>query len=376
MDLRQASRRRGIGIVCFLFLVTFAIAFLRPKRIATVASSKGAQDSQGRTIQVPQNLKDQKAGPDSHFERLHGADVVWQVPVNPRAVLFLACGCSHTALDFWEPSEGCPTCRGFPEDYTLKQAAIERGYAVVGVSSQETCWDSNFPPQDSLDAPLVKKAIDDVIKREALQELPRFALGASSGGYFITTLAHIVEFDALAVYIAAGVRGALREPLASGKPYPPTLFVHMPRDDRTAGAVKTAIEELREVGSEAAELRCPPLRMTPGFLAERIRGLDRATSEKVFVSFRNGGFLDKDAFLVENPRRSAWSSLLTSAGPEVEKFTEHIAEELNVLYGWHELTSLKASETFDWFENQCTKNGQLVKGRCREFDADLADARR
>ena len=55
----------------------------------------------------------------------------------------------------------------------------------------------------------------------------------------------------------------------------------VPRDDRTAAAVKTAIEELRELGSEAAELRCPPLRMTPGFLAERIRGLDRATSEKV-----------------------------------------------------------------------------------------------
>lgn len=84
------------------------------------------------------------------------------------------------------PDEGIHTPCRLPEDLALKQAALERGYAVVAVSSQETCWDSSFPPENSVDAQIVKKVIGDVRARESLQELPVYALGASSGGYFIS----------------------------------------------------------------------------------------------------------------------------------------------------------------------------------------------
>jgi hypothetical protein len=60
------------------------------------------------------------------------------------------------------------------------------------------------------------------------------------------------------------------------------------RDGRVATAVKRAIEDIRQGGSEAAELDCDPLPLTPGFLSERIQGLDQSAAEK--VRFEKTGF--------------------------------------------------------------------------------------
>ena len=56
-------------------------------------------------------------------------EVLYQVPDNPRATLFVAHCCAHAAHDFWPPSPACPGCLGLPEEVTQTQQALARGYA-------------------------------------------------------------------------------------------------------------------------------------------------------------------------------------------------------------------------------------------------------
>jgi hypothetical protein len=39
---------------------------------------------------------------------------------------------------------------------------------------------------------------------------------------------------------------------------------------------------------------------------------------------------------------------------EVSRWADHIQEELNLAYGYHEMTSLQADEMFNWIEEHLT----------------------
>ena len=65
-------------------------------------------------------------------------EVFWQGPTRPSAgLLLLAHGCSHTAYDWWDKTENCPLCLGLPEERTIVKTALERGYTVIAISSQD-----------------------------------------------------------------------------------------------------------------------------------------------------------------------------------------------------------------------------------------------
>lgn len=59
-------------------------------------------------------------------------EVLFQAPPAPRALLFIAHGCSHAARDWWPPSHACPHCLGLPEEVAQTQQALARGYAGAG----------------------------------------------------------------------------------------------------------------------------------------------------------------------------------------------------------------------------------------------------
>ena len=68
------------------------------------------------------------------YKVMHGAEAVWQIPLEPRAAVFYAHGCTHKATHFWDTHPDCPKCFGLPEDRALVLAALERQYAVLAVS--------------------------------------------------------------------------------------------------------------------------------------------------------------------------------------------------------------------------------------------------
>jgi hypothetical protein len=72
-------------------------------------------------------------------------ETLWEVPLEPRGVLFVAHGCAHQGSDFWPASDRCQHCLGLPEELLVRGTALGRGYALIAVSSfdrEGRCWDN------------------------------------------------------------------------------------------------------------------------------------------------------------------------------------------------------------------------------------------
>jgi hypothetical protein len=70
------------------------------------------------------------------------SEMVWQSPERAGfgqsvAVLFMAHGCSHAATDFFDKSKDCADCIGLPVERRLVLAALQKGFFVVAVSSND-----------------------------------------------------------------------------------------------------------------------------------------------------------------------------------------------------------------------------------------------
>ena len=175
-----------------------------------------------------------------------GAEAMWQIPRNAKQILFVAHGCQHSATDFWAPTAQCPQCLGLPEEVRITKQALEEGFAVIAISSNDRdfsrCW--NF----DVDGPRVKVAIERFRAAHGLQDLPLVAFGASSGGAFVLQLAAIMPVAAVVSQIMAIPPSMLPSPM------PPTLFVHMAKDQRTAALVDKCVHRLQTLkgSSDAA----------------------------------------------------------------------------------------------------------------------------
>jgi len=165
-----------------------------------------------------------------------------------------------------------------------------------------------------------------------------------------------MELAGVAVQIMAVPPDVLRQPArGGGGRYPPALFVHMPRDERTAAYVAMDVAEIRAQGGEAEEWRAEPLPITPTFFSERIDEIDAGTSVEIFAALRGGGLIDGGGLLLEDPRGSEWREVVTRAVPAARGMPlradeSHIAEVLNVAWASHEIISDFTDATLDWWE--------------------------
>ncbi|RCV27343.1 hypothetical protein SETIT_5G317100v2 [Setaria italica] len=279
-------------------------------------------------------------------EIFDGARAIWELPAAApaRAVLFVAHGCSCRPENFWPPSPRCPGCVGLPEDVAITDLALRRRFAVLAVGSAGECWSLRKEVNGA------KRVIQSWAAKNGLEGLPVVALGASSGGYFVSRLAAKMSLAAVVIMIAEGAFGG-----AAGAPaavYPPTMFIHMPKDRRRAALLERNSKMLMKNGVEVKELQSLELPLTPTLLSERITGLDRVLSEKIWTAFREEGFVDDEGYMKEDGRATPWKDALVKRGfwKEVSPLADHIQEELNLAYGYHEMTSLHADEMFNWIE--------------------------
>lgn len=260
---------------------------------------------------------------------------MWQKPPGiepPRALLFLAHGMCHGAEDFF----GEAGFTGLPEEQRIVSAALAQGFLTVAASSTDR--DDKYWEPD-MDGPLVAEAIREVLRREGLDPaLPCVALGASNGGTFVMHLPLWVPLRAVVCQIMA-----VREHVLAAMPgSPPVLFVHMPRDTRTAAGVARNVQRLVANGVTAEEQRCGPMSIGNDFFAERC-GIDSETSAKMSQSLRDAGLLDDQDFLLHDPRESEWRTVLqpfaAALGDSLVPDRSPISEVLNVAWAEHEITS-------------------------------------
>lgn len=291
------------------------------------------------------------------------------MPPQPLAgVLLLAHGCSHSATDFWPPSPGCAACLGLPEERRLVAAALADRLLAVAVSSADRqgsrCW------QPSVDAPRVGAVLDKLLARlKVPRPTPLFALGASSGGAFVAALPRLIPRPVAAVVVQimaadparlllggdqgggrGGGDGLLQQGPSASKlastlaPYPPSLWIHMPRDERMAAGVAATVAGLSSAGRVAVALPVLPLAVADAFFSDRIPGIDAAASAAAVAALRAAGLLNSTGYLVDDPRRSGWRDALAPLarrlrGDTLEPDASAVAEELNVAWARHEITA-------------------------------------
>ncbi|EPS67335.1 hypothetical protein M569_07438, partial [Genlisea aurea] len=277
-------------------------------------------------------------------ELVNGTDLIWQIPASPKAVVFLAHGCGGRASHFWDKSPTCSHCIGLPEERAIVLHALSRSFAAVAISSRTTCW--SFGDE----IPAVNHLLRRWISDQNLQNLPVFALGASSGGYFVSALAvEFTSFRAIALMISEGVYSRLR---LSGN-YPPTIFVHMPKDERRKTKIEEYMAAMRGKGIDVDEIQCLEFPLTPRSFADRIPGIDLRLSAELFESFKEKGFIDGNGFMTDDGRAVEWLNVLEEKqirlpDPSLKK---HIQEEMNLAFAYHEMTSLPSPQIFHWFES-------------------------
>jgi hypothetical protein len=284
------------------------------------------------------------------LEYIEETQAVWQIPVSPKAVLFLAHGCHGRASFFWDKNPSCAECLGLPEERIITLNALMRGYAVIAISSTRECWSL------STDKAKVLSILSGWIRNKGLQKLPIVALGASSGGFLVSALAREYRFSAIVVMISEGSFHNME----IGGSYPATLFVHMVKDVRRAALIKAAMDMLRSKGIETSEVLCHELTVTPDYFT-KIPGLDSETSHKIQQIFKQSDVLDDNNLMMMDGRAMNWMTPLKAkkAIPDTayKLWDLHMQELLNLAFGYHEITSLPSTDIFDWLD------AQVLKGR-------------
>ncbi|CAN6250907.1 unnamed protein product [Urochloa humidicola] len=296
---------------------------------------------------------------DARVTRRSGNEVLWQLPPSSiplRAALFAAPGCTIRATDFFDASPGCPRCAGLPEERRFTAAALARGYAVLAVSSRAECWSLDASAAGAGEEGSELAAVESIIRWWTTEEHPQLAglplvgIGASSGGYFLSALAAKVKFTSVVIMIAEGVYGSMADIPAA---YPPALFVHMPKDAQRAALVAESMGKLRARRIDVREIRCDDFAVSAELLAKRVPGITRAVADALVDVLRRKGFVDEKGFLKDDGRSTPWKKAAEEAKVLLEGFhlDRHVTEELNVAYAYHEFTSLKNTEIFEWFES-------------------------
>lgn len=138
--------------------------------------------------------------------------------------------------------------------------------------------------------------------RNKLENLPLVALGASLGGYFVSALAHDLRFSSIALMIAAG----LFDQMDIAANYPPTLFVHMPKDTYRQHKISQFMQVLRRKGIDATEVERTEFPLSPNIFADRFSDLDENVSSKLFELFGKEGFVDEYGDTKTDGRRTRW----------------------------------------------------------------------
>ncbi|KAJ7549463.1 hypothetical protein O6H91_07G090700 [Diphasiastrum complanatum] len=296
----------------------------------------------------------------THEER-EGVDVLWQIPDEPRAVLFIAHAGNGNPGTYWDHHPHyLHSYIGLQEHKLIVRYALSRSYAVIAVKSVKDYW-QDWPPEASQDAINVKLILNAWLSEHGLQDLPLTGLGAASGGNFLSVLALTVKFSAIVVMISHGVTRSFEK---SDGTYPPTLFIHMPKDTFTSRKVAGEIETLRSKGIPAKSIACSEFPVYPQAFVDHAPGLSFESAAKIYLKMITEGVISSQGLVIDSLRPSKVGNLLQSldilpatANDELnvmrmKEWEENISHLLRVAEARHAVTGRHCEEMFDWLDGK------------------------
>ncbi len=145
--------------------------------------------------------------------------------------------------------------------------------------------------------------------------------------------------------------------LPEGRRYPPTVFMHMPRDTHTAAAVKADIAELESAGGVHGEVEVKQRAVTAELL-QRSPRVGAGAAEAIVTALHGAGLLVDGAggegqggHLKEDPRRSGWREAVQGVvgeGVGLAADASDVPELLNLAYAGHEIVSDGVDAALEW----------------------------
>jgi hypothetical protein len=276
---------------------------------------------------------------------------VWEEPLGtPKGILFLAHGCQHSALDFWPSNPKCEECVGLPEEHKIVKKALESKYTVLAISSHSQghggCWAARH------DNNRVLKVLKKIKSEDTYKRLPVFALGVSSGGSFVAQLPEVLQQIA-AVFVMVGHSDISF--VSKKVQYPPSQWIHMPRDRILAEQINETVHGLRKAGFRADEIQVDAIPLSPTYFSDRIEKISPHLSTQIYDILKKNNFLKLDDTLAMDPRFSNWRRLLEPLMAEISPDTlrinqSPISEEMNVAWAHHEITADHILKTISFMD--------------------------
>ena len=155
---------------------------------------------------------------------------------------------------------------------------------------------------------------------------------------------------------------ALRGETPSAKthsPIPPTLFVHMVKDQHISELIHNSIVRLKHENIPVEELKVQSKPITSTFFYDHGKVLNLEDSKKLHLAFIANNYIEKTTYeLKDDPRQSQWRTIFRKTLPlnddNLIADLSPISELMNLAYGQHEITDEYLDETFAFFGKYST----------------------
>ena len=241
---------------------------------------------------------------------------------------------------------------GLPEERRLRIAALRRRLALIGISSldrvNKRCWAELRKDGGKQVADILR----DWIERQGLRGVPLYTMGASSGGQMALTLPRHMRVAGVYAQVRGVENTVLKLP--KGRIFPPTVFVHMPRDEANAAVIRSNIATLKNAGTAVLEVEIHPRPVTVEFLTERSPLIDESMAENIVNALKKDGIVAENGSLTEPPRpvTDRWAPLVQPVIGNLSLTLDesHVGELVNLAWAKHELVSDEAEAVITWLQ--------------------------
>ena len=290
---------------------------------------------------------------------IDGKEVYLMLPpenTNINGIALLFHGCNRNGIDWMN----------LPEDRQIVNhlTSEKRGLVAIALNSDERkhsrCWSNDQSASSNIDISNVKKIVSTLVielfgLETKMEDVSIYAIGASSGGWFIQILMQALPLNGMVSIISPGWIQMLEQKSI----IPRIAFIYMERDRMCQENVKEAVALIQARHFFATSFECTSKNVTQEWLYPHLSHLLSPLQVSMIIQTlvdEPYSLLDKQTGQILRNPRTNWKSIqsldafqtLSSSKNTNDLILASIEELLNLAYAQHEITSDYIDEAMDF----------------------------